>query len=152
MPYRLGWFHGKDVLYLELIGVISEEDYRGFLQRLIIEGEPDEADFCVLADNRRIEKWPSLASMTKVTMPEQHNWMIVIGVTNPFLKFISSTAGQILGLRMKMVDTLPDAVRTLKRVMPLLYDVDLSPTLDHVEWFAASSPELLDALPSKKPA
>jgi hypothetical protein len=146
MPYRLGWYIENKVVYLDLIGEISGDEYKEAIANIIKASEEiGNIPLHTLADNRHLEKWPNLTSLTGITMPENRGWVISVGVSNGLLKFLSSTAGQLLRLDMKMVNDISEAIQVLQRVDPELQDTELPQSFEHVQWFAASSPDLLDS-------
>lgn len=150
MPYRIGWYREGEVVYLDMIGDITADEYQAAIACLVDEYEVRQRVFYTMIDNRHLESLPPLPKLVSVQMPERSSWLIVIGVKNRFFKFISTTASQILNWELKMVDSLDDALTTLRRVAPELHDTELPPTLEHVEWFAASSPALLTASSSEE--
>lgn len=146
MPYRLGWYLQGKVVYLDLIGKISADEYRNAISQVTEASLETGNALHTLADNRHLETWPPLTSLTGISMPEDYGWVIAVGVSNGFLKFITATASQILSLNMKMVADLPEAITVLQRVDPSLRDTSLPASADHVAWFAASSPDLLESV------
>jgi hypothetical protein len=143
MPYRLGWYQKHSVIYLDMIGTINAEEYAEAIERVLQERTQHPELIYMLADNRRLEAWPPLSALTRVQMPEDGTWVIVIGVSNSFFRFVTSAVSQVLGMQLKMVEDVPAARTTLERVAPGMAAADLPDSSESVEWFAASSPELL---------
>ncbi|QPC82663.1 hypothetical protein G4Y79_23740 [Phototrophicus methaneseepsis] len=119
--FKSSWLQEKRIAYIELIGKFDEQlviDVNEHMRSLIDEGmRPvhlvlDATGLTGYPVNVRVLKQSSEASASHPDV----GWLILIGFTNPVIKFFSSVLAQLFNLNFKQAESTEEAVSILRRV------------------------------------
>jgi len=118
MPGQIGWFIEDYVIYIKSGHSVTDEE---FLKLASLSNESitinSEHPVHILIDNTSLKKQPSLQTQARATPNTSTvGWIIVIGQQNPVLRFGSSIAAQVAKINIRFVDSMSEAIETLKRV------------------------------------
>ena len=145
MPVRVGWLIPQRIVVVESRGVVTDEEFFELDKRGLeyLKKSPAPKVY-VLFDNTHLTNQPGFVTQTKakVGKHEKLGMSIVVGATNPFLKFVSSAATQFLGIRLRFVDDMETACDILQslitdRTLPPIKEVDW---IEHINWETKDSP------------
>ncbi|MEO0597825.1 MAG: hypothetical protein AAF126_17075 [Chloroflexota bacterium] len=134
MPFEMGWYIKNEIVYMNLIGDVTEEEFNAGVDKLNQWTEEVGKTLDIIADNRQLESYSRLASLVNVETPDEPGWLIIIGLDHPVMRFIVSAASQILRLKLKRVADETEAIAVLKRVLPQHADQYHTPFADYVTW------------------
>ena len=125
MPYKTFWYEENKVIFTEVIGNFTFEELQNcnqeFLDNYFESNENNGQPIHLIVDLRSMTDFPKkLGSVRdasrKTANFSQLGWLILIGVDNPLLKFLSTTILQLVRINCKIVQTLEEAEITLERV------------------------------------
>lgn len=131
----MAWLVEKRVIYVQLAGVVSNDDIRySQAQGVKILDQTEEQFVHWIFDMRNVTKPASIAAMTKIETAQHPKvgYGITIGISNPAFKFIASVSAQIVQMRSRFLDDLPAAEAFLKKLYP---DLPEFTAIEDVEWF-----------------
>lgn len=133
MPVRVGWLVKDQIVVVESRGYITDEEFFELDKRGVEYLEAsNQPKIHIIFDNRNLSHQPGFVTQTKakVGKHEKLGMSIVVGASNPFIKFVSSAATQFLGVRLRFVEDLDVARDILESMLP---DTAIPP-YDEVEW------------------
>jgi len=122
MPFKTFWYTKNQVVFTEIVGDFT------FEEMVCLNEEYAETYFTgynkqihLIADLRGMSNYPKnlvqIRDITRQTaLQRELGWIILIGTGNALLKFLSATVFQLLHVKCKIVQTIEDAEKTLKRI------------------------------------
>ncbi|MFZ4816445.1 MAG: hypothetical protein ACOYL5_18055 [Phototrophicaceae bacterium] len=120
MPLEFHWLLEGQIILHHNIGDITEDDMlQGDdpLNRLLDAATSPLVHVIVLtAQQGKMPKSVSSFTQASWTRHPRLGWTVIVGLQDPILRFIASTAGQIFKMRMKFVETPQDALTFLQYV------------------------------------
>lgn len=125
MSFNVWWEVEKHVLYMSFSGDMSGEELYQAMQEAVEELKVNGGPFVnVITDVRNVKRQLPMPEMMKVVRrfkaPDQMGWSIMVGNTNPILRFLGNVAGQYLGQRMRNFDTPEEAIAFLRQYDPTI--------------------------------
>lgn len=145
MPVRVGWLLKDRIFVVASRGKVTDEEFFE-LDSLALEylKQSPHLKVHVIFDNTHLDNQPGFVTQTKakVGRHEKFGMAIVVGATNPFIKFVSSAATQFLGIRLRFVDDMDTACDILQNMLPdaKLPQYDQVDWVEHIDWDINASP------------
>lgn len=130
MPMKQDWYIDGRVALVRFWGDVSVDDVVEALDvsaQLVKEGEYPKVHF--LHDWSRINKFPTNIlqirrdSKAQLDDEEKLGWMVVFGMENRVLRFISQVVLQVFNIPFRMFSTQEEAREFLKDIDPTLPDI-----------------------------
>jgi hypothetical protein len=128
MPMQLSWYLENRVMLLVNHGDSSDQDVFDIDQPIIDYLNQSQAPLVhLIIDNIGAKYIPSVKAVTSVKWPKhpQYGWTILVGLTNPFQRFVNVVATNFFKARQRMFDTMDEALDFLNEVdstLPALRD------------------------------
>jgi hypothetical protein len=128
MPSHVSWYLEKRVILAILDGDMTLEASYAVSDSVAQHLEQGLAPVHLVVDTTTLGKYPnSLKEIRNVSSRYMANpnlgRIVVVSAANPVTRFIASTLTQLAGIRLRLVDTLDEALMTLKQVDETLADV-----------------------------
>ncbi len=128
MSSQVSWFLEKRVILTYNEGVVTDEDMFANDQPII-----DYLNQCtvplvhMIVDHRKGLGSPSSKALAQLSWPKHPKvgWMILVGMANPFQKFVVTVTSNFFKTRMRMINTMDEALDFLNQVdstLPALRD------------------------------
>jgi len=127
MPMQQDWYVDQRVAFVRFWGEITVHDVVEALDisaRLVDEGAQPHVHF--LHDWTEINNFPTniiqIRQKSNVALEDEEKlgWMVVYGLDNRLLRFISQTVLQVFGIRFRMFETQEEAIAFLNEIDPTL--------------------------------
>ncbi len=124
MAFEIRYFSEQMLIFFRVNGDVSLEEYREISPRYGMVLKQVETYTDVLVDLRAIHRFPtSISQLRKLSMDlgsPKVGWVILVTGDKPMLKFVATVLLQIQTRngRMRVFDTLEDAIRFLKDMQP----------------------------------
>jgi hypothetical protein len=128
MPIQISWYLENRVILLVNHGESSDQDVFAVDQPMIDYLNQNQAPLVhLIIDNTGAKYIPSVKAVTAVKWPKhpQYGWTILVGLTNPFQRFVNVVATNFFKARQRMFDTMDEALNFLNEVdstLPALRD------------------------------
>lgn len=120
MPYSVDWFRPNHVIQLELIGNVSLEEAKHINTELLALLGQAETTVHMVADATTLENFPKNILQIKNTQAYlQHpklGWIFFISQPNPLIRFFATTIAQVIGTRLRIVETIDEAVTIIDKI------------------------------------
>ena len=131
MTSQVGWLLEKRVILTYNEGVVADEDMFANEQPIL-----DYLNECtvplvhMIVDHRKGIGTPSSKALAQLRWPKhpRMGWMILVGMANPLQKFVVTGASNFFKTRMRMMNTMDEALDFLNEVdstLPALRDTKL---------------------------
>ena len=132
MTSQVSWLLEKRVILTYNEGIVSDEDMFANDQPIL-----DYLNACtvplvhMIVDHRKGVGSPSSKALAQLSWPKhpKTGWTILVGMANPFQKFVVTVASNFFKSRMRMVNTMDEALDFLNQVdstLPALRDGSLT--------------------------
>jgi hypothetical protein len=119
MPIQLSWYLENHVMLLNNEGDSADQDVLKVDQPILDYLNQSQAPLVhLIIDNTRAKYIPSVKAITAVKWPKhpQYGWTILVGLTNPFQRFVNVVATNFFKARQRMFDTMDEALDFLNEV------------------------------------
>ncbi len=121
MAYKTGWYIEGQITYAQFISPSGVEELRAGLQELDRYAEQGQRPLIhTIVDLSRLEESIGLVKMAQAVKgrkPDPHiGWVIMVGEQNKVIRFTASVVRQILQMRQRSFDTLPEALDFLRDI------------------------------------
>ncbi|PJF21133.1 MAG: hypothetical protein CUN56_12645 [Phototrophicales bacterium] len=128
MPYDLSWYIEKRVMMIYLTGHITTEELYEMTDETRVLLEQGEGKVHALVDYSQAESIPrSLSTLVNEIKrekdPKQGITILIMPKTNKMMQFVANIMMQVIGLEFRQVQTMDEALNTLRRVDPTLETV-----------------------------
>ncbi len=131
MPFQLSWYAKNQVILIIDEGQTTDQDMLNIDPQVI-----DYLNQCktplvhVIIDKRKSNYTPPVKVLTALQWPKhpQYGWTILVGLSNPFERFVNVVATTFFKARQRMFDTMDEALAFLNEVdstLPNLRDIKL---------------------------
>lgn len=120
MPFEVSWYQPERVVLLKADGVLTPDDVRGIVAQTgaTLIGSTELVHF--LVDTRTLQKIENISAALKAVQSgpvDPHmGWMIVVGKTNPMVKFAMDFVGLLTKSRYRRFDTMTEALTFLQEI------------------------------------
>lgn len=132
MPVQLSWLLENHVILVRNEGNITDQDMLDSDQPINNYMSQSKAPLVhLIVDNTKAVYTPSVKAVTQATFPKhpQCGWIILVGSTNTFTRFVNAVVSNIFKTRNRMFDTFDEALDFLNQVdstLPALRDGTIS--------------------------
>src|SRR5689334_10087471 len=128
MPIQLSWYLENHVILHVNQGDISDQEILDVDQPISGFLERSHAPLVhLILDNRSATTTPSIKAISQLKYPKHPRfcWLIVVGPTNTFVRFVNAVTTNLFKSRNRMFDTMDEALDFLNEVdstLPALRD------------------------------
>ena len=124
MPYEIKWYLEPHIIYVHISGDVDAAEVKAIFRELSEHAAQGTRPVYVVSDLSDLGRYPINAAEYQKAVKILAGYIdvsIVIGMSSPILKFISSFISQISQYELRMVDTLDEALAIIERLQPELF-------------------------------
>jgi hypothetical protein len=131
MPSQLSWYLENRVMQIVNHGDVADQDLFDIDESVIQYIDQSSAPLVhLIVDHRNGNNAPSAKGLTQLNWPKNPRlgWTILIGLKNPFQRFVTVVAANFFKIRLRLVNTMDEALDFLNEVdstLPALRDKNL---------------------------
>jgi hypothetical protein len=121
MPYEIKWYLEPHVIFVRISGDVTAPEIETIFKELAQYAAQGTRPLFVVSDLSELGRYPiNAAEYQKAVraLAGQIDTSILIGMSSPILKFISSFLSQISKYELRMVDTMDEALVLIERLQP----------------------------------
>lgn len=128
MPYSVAWFRPNHVIQLQLIGSVTLDEAKQINAELVALLDQAESPIHMIADATTLESFPKNILQIKNTQAylqhPQLGWILFVSKPNPLIRFFATTVAQVIGTRLRMVETISECVAILDKISSNMNEID----------------------------
>ena len=117
MTIRYGWLIENQVILTQMEGLISPAEFRQWADKLNpFYNQIPFSRLHIIIDGTGLQKIPSIKEMLNIPVHEKRGWILIVGLSDRLLQFLTSMVVQLTHTELKFVTTVEEAVEVLQRV------------------------------------
>jgi len=125
MPIEHSWLVEGKVILIEMSGELSLEELQASAaQSLDALNQANETLHQIIDFTHASSLANNLSDLSKLSRPVNEHpllgWVVMYGIQNKLIKFLTTMTGQLTNSKLKSVDTREDATAFLQHVEPLI--------------------------------